>query len=296
MIYVPCNVGVKSFFKIEAAVPLHEGDVYAVDGDKPGSRRLLADWFPNTVLDTGRHAMASQNWLSWCQVGTNNTEPQVTDTGLLGWINGTSTQPFAAQIGAQPGVPYYGWKRLTFRHAQGSVAAILNEVAVGWGSGSAGGECTTRALILNSVGAQVPVVPLPNEYLDVTVEFRCYPPASDFTSVTPVNFDGVDYDYTVRALAVTDATAWASRLGSPVTNVCTSNSAWSAYDGVLGAVTASTPVGTPASSDNSNAYNGTYLNNYQLTMGMNVGPTGWVLGAGIPVSYTHLTLPTILLV
>jgi len=66
------------FYKIEAFVP----------GNPP---RVLADWFPNLITDYGMNTLGDTNtnnsngMFSYCHVGTSNTAPSFSNTGLIAY-------------------------------------------------------------------------------------------------------------------------------------------------------------------------------------------------------------------
>jgi hypothetical protein len=282
LISKPIGLKIKGFFKLEALKVKMDADGNPVL-DKNGEpviigKRVLADWFPNLLLTSGRNALATQsNWMNAVQVGTDNTVPTAGDTGLLGFVAGTTTK-HQDDFGAQASAPYYGWRRITYRYGVGATAANLSEVGVGW-SASVGSNLVTRALIVDGAGDPTTVTPLSDEILDVTYEMRYYPPLVDVTGT--VTLDGVSYDYTIRASQVTSSTIWGQNIGSAIGQSSVNSSVWYATDGTLGDITQA-PNGVSASCDNADQFNLTYSNNsYQRGIGSTCGPTGWNLGAGI---------------
>lgn len=278
------GIGVKSFFKLEAFKPVLNAygepllDRFGREIEKPGSRRELTGWFPNKLLDNGRNRMGTNSdWMNCCQVGTNNTAPLATDTGLLGYIAGTSSVQ-DNDVGAQASAPYFGWRQKRWRFPVGSTAANLSEVGIGW-STSAGAYLVVRALIVDGGGTPTTVTPQADEILDVINQFRYYPPLVDDTGV--VNLAGTDYDYTIRAAEVNNSGAWGAGIGAEVKVAGSLTSDWKAYDGNLGTLVQS-PSGTSANADSTGWWSDTYSNNsYQRTMNISIGPTGWNLGSGI---------------
>ena len=114
------NVGIKTFYKFYSVNP------------NTLDRVALTGWCSNSILTSGRNEMANRNWFTSCQLGTDSTSATSTQTGLLGYVAGTST--ITDDIyGAQASAPYYGWRRKTFRFAVGSGIANenLNEVGIG---------------------------------------------------------------------------------------------------------------------------------------------------------------------
>lgn len=143
--------------------------IEAVKSD--GSRRILADWFPNLILDAGLDRMgANFDYLNWCQVGSGNTPPSASQTSLTSRVSGTNTVQTntASNSGS---VPYFARRTITFRFAQGAASGVLAEVGVGWATS---GSLYSRALILDALGVPTTITVLPDESLDVTYELRMY--------------------------------------------------------------------------------------------------------------------------
>lgn len=210
------------WFKIEATRP-------------DGTRRVLADWFPNLILDGGLDRMgANIGYLNWCQVGSGSTAPVATQTALVNRIAGTNTAQ-ANVSGAQASAPYYGWARRTYRFEQGVAAGNLSEVGVGWATS---GSLFSRALILDGSGSPTTITVLSDEALDVTYELRRYPGTVDLTGT--VVLDGVTHNWVSRAAGVTAAGVWAGT-GAMVLNFAQS------FNGNIGAVTTPSPSGTSGS-------------------------------------------------
>lgn len=150
--------------------------IEAVKAD--GSRRLLADWFPNLILDAGLDRMGAEgDYLAWCQVGSGSTAPLASQTTLASRVAGTSALQAitAANSGSDP---YFARRTLTYRFAQGVASGVLAEVGVGWASS---GSLYSRALILDALGNPTTITVLPDESLDVTYELRMYVWASETT-------------------------------------------------------------------------------------------------------------------
>lgn len=184
--------GVEGWFKIEA---YREG--------VPDSRRVVADWFPNLILDAGLERMgANTGYIAACRVGAGSTPVSPLDNALVSLVASTTSQVGGA-AGAQSSAPYFGWRRNTYRFAEGAAAGNLSEVGVGWGATA----LFSRALILDSAGNPTTITVLPDETLDVTYELRTYPPAVDSSGT--VVMGGVTYNWVARAASVTNSDIWA---------------------------------------------------------------------------------------
>ncbi len=239
------------FFKIEAI---------KLDGTK----RVLADWFPNLILDTGLNRWGTGAIITHCQVGTGNTAPVNADTALVTYVAGSSTQQASAN-GAQGSPPYYGYQQYTFRFAAGVATGTLAEVGVGWASS---GSLFSRALILDGGGSPTTITVLADEVLDVTYELRFYPPLVDVTDILTIS--GVDYDYVFRASGVTSASYWPLIVTGAIG---ASGGESVAYNGAIGAITA-TPSGTQGTQTSSSvaAYsNNSLQRDISILFGLNNG-------------------------
>ena len=264
-VIIPLTLGMRGFMKYESVHP------------ETGKRTLLADWHPNTILDVGRNEMGTRsNWLTACQVGTDNTLPTAAQTQLLGYVAGTATITNTT-FGAQALSPYYQWKRTTFRFGLGSGVGgqNLSESGIGW-SVSSGPFLISRALIRDQFGVPQTITPLVDEYLDVTYELRYYPPLGDTTDTLVL--DGVTYNVTTRASSVTSGGEF---IGQKIGVRTGFASYFNAFDGEIGAIT-SAPSGVSAAPDNTSQFDRAYSNNsYRQDMQCDCGISGWNLGAGI---------------
>lgn len=189
------TVGFAGIFTLDA----HKVDEY---GNIVSTRRLAGP-FKNLITDQGLNRMgANDSFIAYCQVGSGNTPPANTDTGLEAFVAGVQYNTGAGSSftrSAQATPPYYAWDRLKYRFAAGVAEGNLSEVGVGWAS--SGSTLFSRALIVDSGGNPITITVLSDEVLDVTYEFRVYPPTTDVTGT--ITISGDDYDYTLRAGNVT---------------------------------------------------------------------------------------------
>jgi hypothetical protein len=246
----------------------------------PGSRRDLLDpnqEHPNKLLTAGLNVLATQSgWMSYCQVGSGLNQPLASDTALQTHVAGTSTIQ-DDNYGAQASVPYFGWRRRTYRFAQGVAAGNLNEVGIGWATSGAALICRHRTV--NTDNEETTITVLSDEYLDVTYELRYYPPLVDVAGT--ITLDGTVYDTITRASQVTSAAEWGERIGDLMGQYSNSSSDWNAWDGEIGTITQA-PSGTSVACDNANQANETYQNNsFEIVMVCNTGPSGWNVSGGI---------------
>jgi hypothetical protein len=285
--------GMKGFFpKIEAFQGI---DVQTLDPLRPdldGAGRLSVLEFPwtrrslieakgpdenaNKLLTAGLNKLSTQSgWMGSCQVGTDSSQPTAGQTALGAHVAGTSTI-HADNYGAQGSVPYYGWRRRTYRFGAGAAAGNLNEIGIGWGT--TGATLIARHRTVNTLNEETTITVLGSEYLDVTYELRYYPPLVDYAST--IVLDGFTYDTLTRAALVTNSNHWGQFIGSPIGEYTNANSDWSAWDGEPGDITQN-PSGSSVSADNSSGFDEVYNNNsFEQTFGLNVGPTGWNVSGG----------------
>lgn len=252
------------FFKFEAIKP-------------DGTKRVLADWFPNLITNIGLNRMGTNSsWMSSCQVGTGNTTPTVTDTSLAARIAGTSTRQ-STSFTAQPSAPYYTTRTNVYRFTAGATEGILAEVGVGWSS-TASDSMFSRALILDGTGTPTTLTMLADEILDVTYALRIYPPASDISG--SVTLRGTNHTLTIRAMLVTatGTNGWYNDETGIIATIWTASSQ-TFYDGAIGAVTGS-PAGS--SSNANSATNVTYVaNSFTLAAVVTAGLANANFGTGI---------------
>ncbi len=247
-----------------------------------GTKRLLADWFPNLVTDTGLNRIGTGAYLTSCHVGNSNATPNVLDTSLDGYMAGTSTIQ-ADSTGAQSTAPYYGWRTRTYRFALGAVVGNVAEVGIATGAGSTS-TLFSRALVLDEFGAPTTVTVLADEVLDVTYQLRLYPDLVDRTGSIVVTGSGT-HNYTLRAAIVTSA-SWGNWLGSTA-SFTHQGLTFRVYNGNIGAVTSS-PSGSGSSTSMSNAgySNNSYQRQGTAGYGLNYGN----LSGGIKSIFFETTL------
>lgn len=232
-----------------------------------GRQRVLADWFPNLILDAGlNRAGANADWMSYCRVGTGSAAPDAGDTNLGVHVAGTSNQISSSSV-TQSSAPFYAATRRTWRFLEGAAEGNLTEVGVGWGDTDAS-NLFSRALILDGSLDPTTLTVLADEFLDVTYELRDYAPTVDTTGT--ISISGDDYDFTARA-AQANSSVWCPPfqggvnlgIGSPV----------SAYDDVMGDVDESPTGSASATGDNTNASysDSSYEREFTAFFGLDVG-------------------------
>lgn len=267
MILLEARVEIEGLYKIEAV-------------KLDGTRRLLADWFANTISNTGLDLIAQSTGsnsivMQCCVVGSGTTPPDdVTFT------QGTITTPLktltttANATGAQVSAPYYGWWRRTFQFIPTGSAYNASEVGVGRSDGALPSQFTlfSRQLIVDGLGDPLTISVLADEYLDVTYELRIYPPLEDVEfALNITGTDPITHDCVLRATNVTTATFWGSPLQSnagmqsPDTEV-TSGTIGAITSGITGSHLSGSPTATNA------AYSvGSYKRRATIVWGITAG-------------------------
>lgn len=249
---------------------------FKIEAFKPGQyRRVLADWFPNLILDAGLNRMGTGTWLSAVQVGTDNTPPSISDTGLFGYVAGSSTTQ-STSSGVSGSAPWYGFVGRTYRFGAGDAAGNLAEVGAGWAT--SGASLFSRALIVDQFGSPTTITVLGDEYLDVSYQIRLYSPNVD--STYSISISGSPYDLTTRASVASSSSYWTPGVGLVDDNPVYSLNSFAAWDGALGTVT-QLPSGTNVS-DSLNLSPLSYSNNsfqkdFTVVVGLNDGNgTGFI--------------------
>ncbi|HUW44868.1 MAG TPA: hypothetical protein VMW50_03640 [Dehalococcoidia bacterium] len=242
-----------------------------------GTKRVLADWFPNLITNQGLNQMGTlSTWLDACQVGSGSTVPAVSDTQLVTLVAGTTAVQSTVQ-GIQSTPPYYASRTVTYRFAAGVATGTLSEVGVG--ITATVGNLYSRALILDGTGAPTTLTILSTETLDVTYQCRYYVPTVDLTG--SILLRTTTHDWTSRACRCT-TTLWWSNIRGQAENASISGAIF--YGGLTAAIAAieSYPTGT--------AYGGiyptwaTYINNSfyadaTITADLTIGNNADGLGA-----------------
>lgn len=239
-----------------------------------GKCRVDTGWFPNILLTNGLNQMADFDFMTHCQVGSDNTEPNAAQSALISHVDGTNTIT-STSSGAASSSPYYGWKRKIFRFAAGPIGGqALNEVGVGWAT--SGSTLISRAKLLDPITKlETTINPLADELLEVTYELRYYAPTVDSTGIT-VTLQGTIYDVTTRACKVTNTEFWGDIIGTKI-GVVASTTKWVAWTGNIGAVTGE-PTGSSAATGTSNQTNSPYVGGNTLQVNCPVSSSQWNIG------------------
>lgn len=164
------------------------------DGNEiPGSRKVVAPWQDNMVVDSGLDNMAAAGFMARCSVGAGNAAPAAGDTELesiLATVNGSVAQG--------PRDTDEGWNSIvgTYVFGQGVATGIIAEVGVRPSSGN----LTTRALIEDENGNPATINKGPMDVLTVTYQMREYPDQADTVSQVTNPHTSQVYDVVQRTL------------------------------------------------------------------------------------------------
>lgn len=210
------------------------GKLDADGNEVPGSRHVVVPWFDNLITDGGLDQLGSGSFnvdqIGYCRIGTGNTAPANTDTGLVAQVGSTNS----AGIGGYSGLSVDGtyiYRRVSKRFNPGTVSGVnLAEVAM---APAATGQVFSRSLIKDTGGSPTTITLASDEYLDVVYELRIYLPDNDQTVSTTI--DGAANTVTIRRSTQGQQVAnWAAVVGYPFSYKNIQNDFYSRYclDGV----------------------------------------------------------------
>lgn len=250
-------------------IPARLSGQYQVTIHRSGIMRYQTPWFDNLVTDGGLNQVGNGSFLTHCYVGTGNTAPAVTDSGLASQLGSPTTTIISQAAGVASSSPWYGTRAITFRFAANTVVGNLSEVGVGWAS-----ALFSRSLIVDGNGDPTTVTVLDDETVDVTYLLKNYSPEDDYGFQATIG--GTMHDCVVRAC---NASSSSTTSGWGITGSAIALASGTgiypiiAYNGALGTIVQS-PSGT--SDSNSSNANVTYVNN-SLEKGFSAS---WALANG----------------
>ena len=176
-----------------------------------GESRVLADWFPNLITNSGLNAIGTQGVLTHkAVVGSGQNPPNVLDTQLQSQVAQSDGFVGGRQAGVSSTSPYNGWEQYTYRFSMGLAQGNLSEVGILMPAPAS--TVFSRTLIKDANGDPTTVTVLANEFLDVTYRLYIYPSEVDVVSIA--NLDGTDHSVTLRACEVTNGAYWHPRASS----------------------------------------------------------------------------------
>lgn len=216
---------VKGYYKIEGV------------NKETGETRVIADWFPNLITDTGLNRIGIGGFMDNCYVGSGSSTPSIHNSNLAVDVARTSTVKSTTYDSYTASEPYYSKTSTTYRFGAGVAAGNLSEVGVGWKvlpedpANRDKYELFSRALILDTAGNPTTITILSDEFLDVTYELRLYPPEEDAEAT--ILLETTYHTCRIRPSMVNSAAWWAPKNG----RVSIANSAYvPVYSGPIGTV------------------------------------------------------------
>ena len=254
-----------------------------VHGGRRG-RMVLAE-FDNLITDSGLNdifASTTGSGATRCQLGTGTAAPTAADNALSvpGPVTTTIQRAWSTSPTYTAGPPDYTSDYTTMRFNTGVATGTWTEVAMTRNSPT---TFFSRALILNGVGAPVPISVLADETLDVTYTLRVYPPTADVTG--SISLGGSSYDYIIRPSQVNSAqwgpnrvASFAGYAGRTVSAGSGPSVVW--YDGAISART-STPSGTSAGAQLKQTASAYSNNSMQRTTELEFGLSDGNIAGGI---------------
>jgi hypothetical protein len=274
--------------------------------EKPGTRRLLAE-FDNLVTNKGLDHIGNRvEYLAYCHVGTGTATEVATDTALGTFKAGVAKfAPFALIHWAQGTPPYYGAWQEQYRFSPNFGPGNISIAEVGISTQITTGNLFSRARVKDGGGNPTTVAVLSTEYLDVWYTLRNYPDHVNYTTgatddgTGTFSVSGTSYSYTVRCSEVTLSKNWGLMAYGSGFNVYQDPSTldtdhWKSYGtgAVLGAVTG-VPTGATAVSGGASSTLGTYSNStYQNTLTHNLLTSQGNSTGGIKCFVTRNSLGT----
>lgn len=162
---------------------------------KTGQIRELE--FTNLILNSGLDRIAIGNFIAGCVLGSASSTPVVTDTSITS-ILGSSTTLQASGVGTAntSTTPYWCSYYWTYRFIEGVATGNISQVAMAFGTVSAGTTLFSLALVKDSGGTPITITKLADEVLDVTYTLQLFCPSADVTGT--ISISGVNYDYVAR--------------------------------------------------------------------------------------------------
>ncbi len=171
---------------------------------KTGQIRELE--FTNLILNSGLDRMAAGTFIAGCVLGSDSSTPVVTDTSITGILGSSTTvQAYGVGTANTSTPPYWCSYYWTYRFIEGVATGNISQVAMAFGTVSAGTTLFSLALVKDSGGTPITITKLADEVLDVTYTLQLFCPSADVTGT--ISISGVNYDYVARPAAAAYWTA-----------------------------------------------------------------------------------------
>jgi len=171
---------------------------------KTGQIRELE--FTNLILNSGLDRIAIGNFIAGCVLGSASSTPVVTDTSITSILGSSTTlQAYGVGTANTSTPPYWCSYYWTYRFIEGVATGNISQVAMAFGTVSAGTTLFSLALVKDSGGTPITITKLADEVLDVTYTLQLFCPSADVTGT--ISISGVNYDYVARPAS---AASWAA--------------------------------------------------------------------------------------
>ena len=171
---------------------------------KTGQIRELE--FTNLILNSGLDRIAIGNFIAGCVLGSASSTPVVTDTSITSILGSSITlQAYGVGTANTSTPPYWCSYYWTYRFIEGVATGNISQVAMAFGTVSAGTTLFSLALVKDSGGTPITITKLADEVLDVTYTLQLFCPSADVTGT--ISISGVNYDYVARPAS---AASWAA--------------------------------------------------------------------------------------
>ena len=171
---------------------------------KTGQIRELE--FTNLILNSGLDRIAIGNFIGGCVLGSGSSTPVATDTSITGILGSSTTlQAYGVGTANTSTPPYWCSYYWTYRFIEGVATGNISQVAMAFGTVSAGTTLFSLALVKDSGGTPITITKLADEVLDVTYTLQLFCPSADVTGT--ISISGVNYDYVARPAS---AASWAA--------------------------------------------------------------------------------------
>ncbi|HRN97596.1 MAG TPA: hypothetical protein PLZ58_04080 [Candidatus Saccharibacteria bacterium] len=175
------------------------GIISVYKGTEPDDMPLLSR-FNNLITDNGLRLIGStRTYISECFIGSGSSTPVASQTSLDNMLSySNSNQSDTRGANTDDPLNQYVYRRVRYRFSPTGSAYNVSEIA--FGDGVLGDNLFNRALAKDTSGSPTTISVLGDEYLDVELEIRVYPPLADMTgSFAPTGKDTAGRTWTARA-------------------------------------------------------------------------------------------------
>lgn len=185
-------------------IDLHAGNIEGIITIFKGADPCNLDELPsfkNLITDNGLRLFGSSvNYIAYCNIGSGSTAPSASDTSLTNRLRGSNTFNGVDVNGADntDALNPFVYKRRRIRFAPTGSAYNVSEIA--FGADAAGLNLFNRVLVKDGGGSPISLSVLEDEFLDVQIEVRVYPPMTDMTgTLIPTGKDTASRTWTARS-------------------------------------------------------------------------------------------------